>query len=130
MPVNLTFNAIPAGSYVGTISDIRFHHGEATAIIPIYSIEHEGRTYSLSEYLPLDAPPEHPRYNDTAKGKGRVLTLLGPNPSIQDQDDLAHQLLGLKVRVAVGTRMQDDLPVPKVVAVARAEPLPNQAQVP
>jgi hypothetical protein len=128
MALNIAFNAIPAGSYDGVISDVRFHHSDIAAVIPTYTVEHEGTAYSLSEYLLFDAPSGHPRYNETAKGKGRILTLLGPNPTVRDHDDLAEQLLGIKVRVGVGTRMQDGLPVPKVVTVSRAEPLASQPQ--
>ncbi len=128
MPLTIAFNAIPAGSYDGRVTDIRFHHSGIDAVILTYTVEHNGTEYSLSEYLPFDAPPMHPRYNDTAKGKSRVIALLGPNPTISDQDDLTRQLLGIEVRVGVGTRMQDGLAVPKVVTVSRANPLAAELQ--
>lgn len=128
MALNLEFNPLPAGSYVGTVSEIRFHHGEMISLIPTVSVTHDGQIHSISDFLPLDAPTGHPRYNETAKGKGLVLNLLGPNPSISDLDDLAQQMQGLNVRVILVTRNRDGFSVPKISSISRAEPLPQQKQ--
>jgi hypothetical protein len=121
MALDLTFNSIPAGIYPGTTSDIRFHDGDYISLIPTFSINHQGRVYTVSDFLPLDAPINHPRYNDTARGKGFVLNLLGPDPKIKDLDDLARKLMGLKVRVVIETKKRNGLLVPKIASVSLAD---------
>lgn len=121
MALDLTFNSIPAGIYSGIISDIRFHEGEFISLIPLCSINHDGQVYTVSDFFPLDAPTCHPRYNDTAKGKGLVLNLLGTDPKIKDLDDLARKLVGLKVRVVVERRKRNGLLVPKIASISLAE---------
>ena len=121
MALDLTFNSIPAGIYTGIISETRFHDGDYISIIPTFSINHEGRIYTVSDFLPLDAPINHPRYNDTARGKGFVLNLLGTDPKIKDLDDLARKLLGLKVRIVIETKSRNGLQVPKIASVSLLE---------
>ena len=117
MSLDLSWKAIKPGVYTAIINDVQYHYTEIVGLRLSYSIETEAQSDVLSEYLPLDAPKEHPRFNDTAKGKGRVFTLLGTTTKFKDFDDLAEKLLGLEVRLCVSTRYQDGLEVPKINSV-------------
>ena len=117
MTLDLSWETLNPGVYPAQISDVQFHYAEVVGLRLSYSVEVSKRIHVLSEYLPLDAPKEHARFNDTAKGKGRVVTLLGSSTKFKDFDDLADKLLGLEVRLSVSTRHQDSLEVPKINSV-------------
>lgn len=117
MALDLSWEIFNPGVYPAQISDVQFHYGEVVGLRLSYSVEVGKGIYVLSEYLPLDAPKEHARFNDTAKGKGRVFTLLGSSTKFKDFDDLADKLLGLEVRLSVSTRHQDGLEVAKINSV-------------
>jgi len=81
--------------------------------------EHD-HVHQIEELTALDAPVSSPRYNETAKGRSRVKTILEANGKPLDfssVDQVPAALIGCRISIVVGSRTQDGLRVPIVDSI-------------
>ena len=121
MPIDLEWDAIPAGVYDAVVHEVDFKFGSTVGIVINYRIRHDGRDYHVGEWLTLDAPQDSPLYNETAQGKGRIRQILaayGEKPPTKlEPAEIIAALTGKALRIAIIHKWINGLPVPKVAGI-------------
>jgi hypothetical protein len=110
---------LKAGTYNATVLSTRVSLKYAITWLKIvFEVTDEnGEVRQIEDLSLLDAPPSSAKYSDTAKGKGRVKTILEANGkplAFSSVDDLPAALFGCRVSVVIGSRTRDGLKVPTV----------------
>jgi hypothetical protein len=111
----------PPGQYNATIAGATIHPKSSAIYLGLeYRIVSNGQPFILTELLVLDADPGAPIYSQSARGKGRVKSIMEVNgrslwfPSI---GEVPRALIGCRVMIAVRHKNIDGLPTPLVLAV-------------
>jgi hypothetical protein len=121
MPSILDWRVAPQGQHNAMIEQVELNFSAVTWLKIGYRIQFQGQDYWIRELLAFAAPLDHPDYQRTAEGKGRVrqiLQVLGLSENdIQDFADIETKLHGAQVQIVVAHKSQHGLPVPVVRAV-------------
>jgi hypothetical protein len=110
---------LKAGTYNATVLSARVSLKYAITWLKIvFEVTDEnGEVRQIEDLSLLDAPFSSARYSNTAKGKGRVKTILEANgkpPALRSVDQVPAALIGCRVSIVIGSRTQDGLRVPIV----------------
>jgi hypothetical protein len=110
------------GTYDATVKYAHVNQkNEITWLKIVFEVVNEnGEVREIGDFSALEAPPSSPRHGDTAKGKGRVKTILTANGKplgLSSVDQVPAALLGCRVSLVIGSRTQDGLKVPIVSRV-------------
>ena len=110
---------LKAGTYDATVVSARVSpkNGITWLKIVFEVTDENGEVRQIEDLSPLDAPPASARYSDTAKGKGRVKTILEANGkplACSSVDHVPAALIGCRVSIVIGSRTKDGLRVPIV----------------
>lgn len=82
--------------------------------------DHAGRPYVVGDMTVLDAKPTNPRHSQSAQGKGRVMSIMETNGkplTFRNIQAVPLELTGCRVKIAVGHKYVDGLPVPVVQGI-------------
>ena len=110
---------LKAGTYDASVVNARVSPKNSIAWLKIvFEVTDEnGEVRQIEDLSLLDAPPASARYSDTAKGKGRVKTILEANGkplACSSVDQVLAALIGCRVSIVIGSRTQDGLRIPIV----------------
>jgi hypothetical protein len=93
-------------------------------------VDQSGRPYTVIEMAVLDTQRSNPRHSQSAQGKGRVKAIMEANGQPLEFTSIQAvplELIGCRVRIAVGNRYVEGLPVPVVQGiVGPAEPTKDE----
>jgi hypothetical protein len=82
--------------------------------------DHAGRPYVVGDMTVLDAKRTNPRHSQSAKGKGRVQSIMEANGkplTFRNIQAVPPELTGCRVKIAVGHKYVDGFPVPVVQGI-------------
>jgi hypothetical protein len=107
------------GHYAATVTSasIKLKSKVVFLSIDYRIVDNDGRPFTLTDFLVLDAPQEDSVYIRTAQGKGRVKGIMEANGKALQFSDIQAvpaALIGCRVTIAVGHRDVDGLPAPTV----------------